>query len=334
MKISKEKLQQEAANTGFKMEHLEKVHILMDLLSDFTTFPQLKGKFVLKGGTALNLFFFELPRLSVDIDLNYIGNVDREVMLSERPILQQAITGICERHGLTLDRNPNRHAGGKTIWRYPSALGQMGNLEIDLNFMYRVPLWPIEYKSSCAVGSKQVHGIPILDPHELSAGKLAALIDRKTGRDLFDAYHLLTKTNIDMSKLRLALVVYSAISRKADLRQLTPESISVDVTDLKNRLLPLLRKNDLATINGTSNWAKELVQECQQAFKHLLPLAEKERAFLSELLNNGKVNPELITDDRELIENIKIHPAICWSAQQGLKKDVKNSPKRAQKIKR
>lgn len=57
MKISKEKLQQEASNTGFKMEHLEKVHILMDLLHDFATFPQLKDKFVLKGGTALNLFF-------------------------------------------------------------------------------------------------------------------------------------------------------------------------------------------------------------------------------------------------------------------------------------
>lgn len=334
MKISKEKLQQESANTGFKMEHLEKVHILMDLLSDFVTFPQLKGKFVLKGGTALNLFFFELPRLSVDIDLNYIGNVDREVMLSERPILQQAITGICERHGLTLDRNPNRHAGGKMIWRYPSALGQMGNLEIDLNFMYRVPLWPIEFKSSCAVGSKQVHDIPILDPHELSAGKLAALIDRKTGRDLFDAYHLLTKTNLDMAKLRLALVIYSAIGRKVDLRTLTPEEISVDITDLKNRLLPLLRKNDLASINGTSSWAKELITECQQAFTHLLPLAEHEHAFLSELLDNGIIKPELISKDVALIQNIKNHPAIRWSAQQGIKKDVQDSPKRAKKIRR
>jgi predicted nucleotidyltransferase component of viral defense system len=80
-----------------------------------------------------------------------------------------------------------------------------------------------------------VHNIPILDPHELSAGKLAALIDRKTGRDLFDAYHLLTKTNLDMPKLRLALIVYSAISRKADLRKLTSEAISVDITDLNNR---------------------------------------------------------------------------------------------------
>lgn len=124
MKISKEKLQQEARAIGFKMEHLEKVFILMDLLEDLSSFPQLKDKFVLKGGTALNLFFFNLPRLSVDIDLNYIGSIDRETMLSERPILQKIVIAICERHGLTLNRNPNRHAGGKMVWRYSSALGQ------------------------------------------------------------------------------------------------------------------------------------------------------------------------------------------------------------------
>ncbi len=45
MKISKEKLQQEAADTGFKMEHLEKVYMLMDLLEDIASFPQLKDKF-------------------------------------------------------------------------------------------------------------------------------------------------------------------------------------------------------------------------------------------------------------------------------------------------
>lgn len=107
----------------------------------------------------------------------------------------------------------------------------------------------------------------------------------------------------------------------------------MDITDLKNRLLPLLRKNDLVAINGTSSWAQELVRECQQAFKHLLPLAENERAFLSELLDNGTIKPEWISADRTFIDNVKNHPAIRWSAQQGMKKDVKSSPKRVQKRK-
>lgn len=49
MIISKQQLQREANTTGFKMEHLEKVFLLMNLLSDFATFPQLTNKIALLG---------------------------------------------------------------------------------------------------------------------------------------------------------------------------------------------------------------------------------------------------------------------------------------------
>ena len=105
MILSKQLLQREARLTGYRIEHLEKVFLLMDLLSDFATFPQLKNKIVLKGGTALNLFFSDLPRLSVDIDLNYIGSIDKDTMLAERPVIQSTVEAICERNGLILNRN-------------------------------------------------------------------------------------------------------------------------------------------------------------------------------------------------------------------------------------
>lgn len=66
----------------------------MKLLSDFEIFSHLKNKWALKGGAALNLFIFDLPRLSVDIDLNYIGNIDRDEMLKDRPKIQSTITAI------------------------------------------------------------------------------------------------------------------------------------------------------------------------------------------------------------------------------------------------
>ena len=67
MIYSKQQLQREANSTGFKLEQLEKVFLLMDILSDFSTYPQLKNKIVLKGGTALNLFLFNLPRLFIKL---------------------------------------------------------------------------------------------------------------------------------------------------------------------------------------------------------------------------------------------------------------------------
>ena len=68
MRISSDKLIAEAEATGFRPEILEKVAHLMGLLDAIQSHPFLKGKLVLKGGTALNLFVLNIPRLSVDID--------------------------------------------------------------------------------------------------------------------------------------------------------------------------------------------------------------------------------------------------------------------------
>jgi hypothetical protein len=121
MRISRESLERVAATTGFRAEILEKVIHLFSLLDGFQKHPFLKGKWVLKGGTALNLFWFDVPRLSVDIDLNYVGQVEREAMLAERPKIEVAIQAVCAREGFTVARVPSGHAGGK--WRLSVACG-------------------------------------------------------------------------------------------------------------------------------------------------------------------------------------------------------------------
>ena len=72
---------------------LEKAARLLAVLNAVREQPFLDGKLVLKGGTALNLFVFDVPRLSVDIDLNYVGNASRDAMLEERPKLDAARKG-------------------------------------------------------------------------------------------------------------------------------------------------------------------------------------------------------------------------------------------------
>ncbi len=58
MKISPERLEQEATQTGFRPEILEKVMHLMHLLNHFSEDVFLSSRIALKGGTALNLFYF------------------------------------------------------------------------------------------------------------------------------------------------------------------------------------------------------------------------------------------------------------------------------------
>lgn len=148
MEISKQELLKEALETGFRPEIMEKVWHLMAILDGISVHPFLKDRLVLKGGTALNLFFFDLPRLSVDIDLNYIGQLDRQEMLIERPEVEKALEAIFQRESLSIRRIPEKHAGRKWQLRYASALGGNGNLEVDLNYMFRMPLYGVHKKLS------------------------------------------------------------------------------------------------------------------------------------------------------------------------------------------
>jgi len=207
MKLSPEKLSVETESTGFRPDVLEKVAHLMGLLETLQAHPFLKGKLVLKGGTALNLFVFDIPRLSVDIDLNYVGAVSREAMLEDRPKIEQAITAVFNREGFTIRRLPDEHAGGKWALRYQRVSGQSGNLEVDINYMYRVPLWPVAIMDSHQLGTWRSTGIPVMDTHELAAGKLSALLARRKARDLFDSHRILHLDDLNSELLRIAFVV-------------------------------------------------------------------------------------------------------------------------------
>ena len=94
MRISFEHLEEQTELTGFRLEILEKVFYLMHLLEDFSKNDYLKNRFVLKGGTALNLFHFNYPCLSIDIDINYIGSADVKIMQSERTQFEEQIQEI------------------------------------------------------------------------------------------------------------------------------------------------------------------------------------------------------------------------------------------------
>jgi len=203
-----------AESTGFKAEMVEKVLHLLNLLNALNSHPFLKGKWALKGGTALNLFVLDLPRLSVDIDINYVGALHRDEMLADRPKIEQAAQAVFSREGFTIKRVPEEHAGGKWRLSYETFVGQSGNLEVDMNFMFRQPLWDIRPANFRSLKGFEARNIPILDLHELAAGKLAALFSRRQARDLFDCHKVLYMDNIDRDRLRTAFVVYGAMNRK------------------------------------------------------------------------------------------------------------------------
>lgn len=84
MQFDRIPLGRQAKEMGFVRDTFEKVCRLADVLSFMESDPLLSDSLALKGGTAINLTVFDLPRLSVDIDMDFAKDVPREVMLQER----------------------------------------------------------------------------------------------------------------------------------------------------------------------------------------------------------------------------------------------------------
>ncbi len=313
MRFSVEKLAAESESTGFRPEVLEKVARLLGLLDTLQSHPFLKKKLVLKGGTALNLFIFDIPRLSVDIDLNYMAAESRDAMLEDRPRIEQAVQAVFKREGFTVRRMPGEHAGGKWSLRYQGAFGQSGKLEVDINYMYRVPLWPVTTMDSHPLGTWQATDIPVMDPHELAAGKLAALLSRRKARDLFDCHRILRMGGLAPQRLRIAFVVYGAMNRK-DWRTVSVGDVDFDAAELARQLLPTLRLGAVQATEDTGNYGKTLVEECRQALAAVLPFNEAEREFLDVLLDKGKIDSTILTADKTLQQRIQQQPLLAWKA--------------------
>jgi predicted nucleotidyltransferase component of viral defense system len=315
MKISRERIMDEAGRTGFRPDTVEKVIRLFGLLSAFRSHPYLHDKLVLKGGTALNLFYLDVPRLSVDIDLNYIGAVDRARMLEERAPVDHAVQAVCAREDFEVRHTPgDEHAGGKWSLRYESALGQRGNLEIDLNFMFRVQLWQARTMDSRPLGSYMARDIYVQDIHELAAGKLAALMARGTPRDLFDVRGIFRLGGFDYANLRIAFVVYGAMNRK-DWRSISPDDITIETGAVQSQLIPLLPAAVAGDREAAASLGAELREACRRALSVVFPFSESERDFLNAILERGEIEPALLTPDADLQARIKTHPMLEWKAR-------------------
>jgi predicted nucleotidyltransferase component of viral defense system len=311
--LSRAQLERHAADSGFQLEAYERGHVLVRLLDALRGHPFLGPRLALKGGAALNLFVLALPRLSVDIDLNYVGAADRATMLVERPRLEQALGQVSGRMGLTIRHVPTEHAGGKWRLAYQTALRRQGNVELDVNFMLRTPLWPAALRDSCLLGGVRAAQVPLLDEHELTAGKLAALVARSAARDLFDVRELLRRPGLDPAKLRLGFVVYGGANR-VDWRQITVERIRATPADVDTQLVPMLRRDLRPAAPDLAAWTAALVRETRELMAAVLPLREHERTFLDRLNATGHIAPDLLTEDPGMQAILQHHPGLRWKA--------------------
>lgn len=79
------------------MAFLDRYRSQVALLIRILPFVAEEPDFALKGGTAINLFVRDMPRLSVDIDLTYLPVQDRKASLAAIDAAMKRIAALIER---------------------------------------------------------------------------------------------------------------------------------------------------------------------------------------------------------------------------------------------
>ncbi len=311
---STQTLQRIASETGHQASVLEKVIRLLDILQEIARDRVLSERFVLKGGTALNVFHLGLDRLSVDIDLNYIGALDRGVMEAERPEVEATLNRLLSSQGYDIRRQPDEHAGGKWIMRFASALGGNATLELDVNYMARQPLFGTARMSSVALEAMRASDVLVLDLHEIIAGKLVALFDRDAARDLFDARRILSIEGLDWKKIRAAVLAFGACARR-DWRTVSIDAIKGDPRELRQKLMICLPHDHFSGKGDIDAWIKETVTLCRERLAFLFELTGAEREFLDGVLDQGEINADLLDVPSDIRTRIAAMPMLAWKCK-------------------
>lgn len=308
---SAQTLQQLAAGTGYQAGTLEKVLRLLDLLQEIARDSVLSERLALKGGTALNVFHLGLDRLSVDIDLNYVGALDRAEMEADRPNIDAALNRLLAAQGYNIRRQPDEHAGGKWIGRYTSALGGGGTMEVDVNYMMRQPLFGTARMSSVPLGDMRANGVLVLNLHEIIAGKLVALMDRHAARDLFDARRILSIDGLDWTSIKAAVLAIGASGRR-DWRTVSLDSLKGDSRELRQKLSICLPRSHFIGKNDIDAWIAETIALCRERLAFLFDLTKDEQAFLDGVLDHGEINADLLNAEPGVRARVAAMPMLAW----------------------
>ena len=253
--------------------------------------------FVLKGGTAINLFVRNFPRISVDIDLYYQPIENREDSLRN---ISSALDRIAERINLQKIDGNQMLAGRRNQ-------AMLYKINVKLNFSdIKIEVSPVMRGSVYA--HKQLKLMPnvpngdknfsmnVASEPDLYAGKFMAALDRQHPRDLFDVHEFFQNSQIT-EELRNAFLVYFISGKRSPVDTLAPNRKDMGAV-FQTGLVGLM-------INHVTLDELELARE-QLITEIVGNMPDKHREFILTFFK-GKPNWSLLD-----VPNVELLPAVRW----------------------
>ena len=185
--FNRRELDVRAREYGFNRDTFEKVLRLRTILDFLNTHEYMREHLLLKGGTAINLTVFNLPRLSVDIDLDFVPNLTREETVNERERLTEILKGFMSEHGYSLSEASRfSHSLDAFHYNYVNAAGNRDMIKIEINYSLRTHVLLPEDRELVTDAFGEPIKVRTVAAMEIFAAKTNALISRAAARDLYD----------------------------------------------------------------------------------------------------------------------------------------------------
>ncbi len=309
-----------ASQTGFRPETLEKVLRLANVLGEVNRDSFLSRVLILKGGTALNLFFGNPQRLSVDLDFNYVGSHERGRMLEDRPTVEQALEEIASAQGYRVQRSRQEHAGRKFYLGYEGLRGKAERIEVDLNYLFREPLVPPLLLPMWQPGELERPKARIAGFEELATGKILAFLDRAACRDLYDVLQLprWDSTALASARFRGILIAFAATLSRPLARYQPAGLQRITEIVIREQLTPMLSREEEIHLD-------EMKERAWSVVAPFLRMTQGEIEYTDRIWK-GDLRPELLfPDDTDIVERLRRHPGLLWKVEKARAKTGKRS---------
>ena len=308
--LSKKNIVRIANETFFIKDNVEKVMRLIDILETLFS-SEWKDKLALKGGTAINLFYRNLPRLSVDIDLDYLGQTKEEAVADKESIRTYLKSALFQKGYALSDASKYHYALDSYVFQYQNNGGNRDNIKVEINFLDRAHILPLSKTKIAAFGYNGEAEIAVLNLYELYGSKFAALIGRSKPRDVYDVYGAIERDLFsDKDLLKKCFVFYNCIGGEADILENDLSIIDgVKNKDYTRMLNPVLSKAE--RFDPVS-----AVKRIKEYLIGLLVFTDEERLFV-ERFKQKTYAPALLFPDKEIIDRISRHPMAEWKCGSG-----------------
>ncbi len=292
---------------GFSASAIDKVERLLELLAAIRDDTVLRDAFVLHGGTALNLFHDNAPRLSVDIDLMFVGAVDVNEMRRLRPMADERLRRVIGALGYAVQSTNAEHSGQTYRVKYPGDY-----VKVDVTYLARVPL--LEPEQLACVLAEPAVSFPVLQLPELIAGKIKAMSERFAARDLFDLYRIggrSPRAFEDPVSRALAVYAVSASDPFPFVRDpvLALERFRTPPDDFAGPLYAMLRPEDAPDYD-------HMLAEVAAWLSPLSVPTQTESEYMRLLDDESEFHPELLFSVwPEVLESALADPVMAWKVQ-------------------